>query len=167
MRKTYVLTRDVRVPIVVSSGTANRAPIIRYKTYRRGEMVQGELKHSNNKPAFVLVGKMQVIPIDSIQEVMSAPITSGADGATTESKAADSKNKSVIIDNPKVKYGDAMIIGGVVGFLLTHLAVKKEYIKTEDKHVKIYGAVAGGLLGMYLVYRMNSTSKPVVKSKKE
>jgi len=162
MKKTYVITKDVKVPIVVNSGQAHRPAQVRYKVYRKGEMVQGELKHSDNKPAFVLVGNMGVIPLNCIQEVSSSPITSGFDGgATTETEEA--KKVVTVQTNPKVKYGDAMIIGALVGFLGVHFAQKYNYIPAEDNKFKLYGALGGGLLGMYLVYRNQGTTKTPTK----
>ena len=161
MKKTYIITKDIKVPIVVSQGQAHKPAQIRYKTYRKGEMVQGELKHANNKPSFVLVGSMGVIPLNCIQEVSSSPISSGVDGQTTET--TESKKELVIQTNPKVKYGDAMIIGALVGFLGIHFAQKYNYIPAEDNKLKLYGAVGGGLLGMYLVYRSQGTKKTPVK----
>lgn len=161
MKKTYIITKDVKVPIVVTQGVGHRPAQIRYKTYRKGEMVQGELKHSNNQPAFVLVGRMGVIPLNCVQEVMSTPI-SGADGSTTE-ETGETTKKEVVQSNPKVKYGDAMIIGALVGFLGVHFAQKYNYINSEDNKLKLYGALGGGLLGMYLVYRNINTKKTTVK----
>ena len=166
MKKSYILTKDVKVPIVATSGTANRPAQIRYKTYRKGEIISGELKHSNNKPAFVLVGTMGVIPLNCVQEVTSIPI-SNANGVS-ESDSADAKNKEVIVNtNPKVAYGDSAIIGAIAGFGLVHLAIKYNYIKTEDNEFKLYGAVAGALMGMYIVYRNKGKKTSVKISKTE
>ena len=164
MKKTYIITKDVKVPIVVNQGQAHRPAQVRYKTYRKGEMVQGEMKHSNNQPAFVLVGKMGVIPLTCIQEVTSVPI-SNADGTTTV-ETGEKTQKEVVIENPKVKYGDAMIIGALVGFVGVHFAQKYNYINSEDNKIKLYGALGGGLLGMYLVYRNLNTKKQTVTIKK-
>jgi hypothetical protein len=165
MKKTYIITKDVKVPIVVTQGVAHRPAQIRYKLYRKGDMVQGELKDSNNKPTFVLVGTMGVIPLDCVQEVTSIPVAStesvsSADGTTETKKEAE------VQSNPKVKYGDAMIIGALVGFLGIHLAQKYNYIPAEDNKLKLYGAIGGGLLGMYLVYRSQGTKKAKVKISK-
>lgn len=164
MKKTYIITKDVKVPIVVNSGQAHRPAQIRYKTYRKGEMVQGELKHSNNQPAFVLVGKMGVIPLNCVQEVTSIPV-SNADGTAT-SETGETKKEVVVQTNPKVKYGDALIIGALVGFVGVHLAQKYNYINSEDNKLKLYGALGGGLLGMYLVYRNMNTIKTTPKISK-
>lgn len=157
MKKTYVITKDVKVPIVVNSGQAHRPAQVRYKTYRRGEMVQGELKHSNNKPAFVLVGTMGVVPLNCIQEVTSVPVTSNAIGEVD----ANAPKETESVKEPKVQYGDAMIIGAIVGFVGVYMAQKYGYLNEEDKKLRLYGALGGGLLGLYWVYRSKNTSKKV------
>lgn len=164
MKKTYIITKDVKVPIVVTQGMAHRPAQIRYKLYRKGEMVQGELKHSNNKPTFVLVGAMGVIPLDCVQEVTSIPVANTENVSSAD--ATNEPKKDVVTVNPKVKYGDAMIIGALVGFLGVHFAQKYEYINAEDNKLKLYGAIGGGLLGMYLVYRNQSSKKAKVKISK-
>jgi hypothetical protein len=163
MKKTYIITKDVKVPIVVSQGVAHRPAQIRYKTYRKGEMVQGELKHSNNKPAFVLVGTMGVLPLECVQEVTSIPVANANGVVNSE---VGEKPEVVTPTNPKVRYGDAMIIGALVGFLGVHLAQKYNYIPAEDNKFKLYGAIGGGLLGMYIVYRNQGSKKATVKISK-
>lgn len=164
MKKTYVITKDVKVPIVVNGSQAHRPADVRYKTYRKGEMVQGEMKHSNNEPAFVLVGKMGVLPLNCIQEVTSIPV-SNADGTQTK-EIGEKQLKENIIINPKVKYGDAMIIGALLGIIGVHFAQKYNYIKSEDNKLKLYGALGGGLLGVYLVYRNINSQKQIITVKK-
>lgn len=162
MRKTYIITKDVKVPIVVNSGQAHRPAQIRYKVYRKGEMVKGELKHSNNKPAFVLVGKMGVLPLNCVQEVTSVPVTSSANGEQSQDKKEVEVKKE-----PKVQYGDAMIIGALIGFLGVYGAQKYGYLDAEDKKFRLYGAIGGGLLGMYWVYRQKNSNKKVKIIKSE
>lgn len=163
MKKTYIITKDVKVPIVVNSGQAHRPAQVRYKTYRKGEMVQGELKHSNNKPAFVLVGQMGVVPLNCIQEVTSVPVTSSADGS--DEKKEDKKVE--VKKDSKVQYGDAMIIGALVGFVGVFMAQKYGYLDQENKKFRLYGALGGGLLGVYWVYRNRNTKKEVKITKSE
>jgi len=164
MKKTYVITKDVKVPIVVNSVQAHRPAQVRYKVYRKGEMVQGELKHSDNKPAFVLVGNMGVIPLNCIQEVTSVPVNSNAVGEMTDATAP---KETEVKKEPKVQYGDAMIIGALVGFVGVYMAQKYGYLSEEDKKYRLYGALGGGLLGIYWVYRNKNTSKKVKIVKSE
>ena len=101
MKKTYIITKDVKVPIVVNSGQAHRPAQVRYKVYRKGEMVQGELKHSNNKPAFILVGSMGVLPLNCVQEVTSVPVTSNLSGEATNTTPP---KESEVVKEPKVQF---------------------------------------------------------------
>jgi hypothetical protein len=164
MKKTYIITKDVKVPIVVNSGQAHRPAQVRYKVYRKGEMVQGELKHSNNKPAFILVGSMGVLPLNCVQEVTSVPVTSSVTGEATN---IIPPKESEAVKEPKVQYGDALIIGALVGFVGVFMAQKYGYLNQEDKKLRLYGALGGGLLGMYWVYRQKNTSKKVKIVKSE
>jgi hypothetical protein len=164
MKKTYIITKDVKVPIVVNSGQAHRPAQVRYKVYRKGEMVKGELKHSNNKPAFILVGSMGVLPLNCVQEVTSVPVTSSVTGEATN---IIPPKESEAVKEPKVQYGDALIIGALVGFVGVFMAQKYGYLNQEDKKLRLYGALGGGLLGMYWVYRQKNTSKKVKIVKSE
>ena len=164
MKKTYIITKDVKVPIVVNSGQAHRPAQVRYKLYRKGEMVQGELKHSNNKPAFILVGSMGVLPLNCVQEVTSVPVTSSVMGEATNTIPP---KESEAVKEPKVQYGDALIIGALVGFVGVFMAQKYGYLNQEDKKLRLYGALGGGLLGIYWVYRQKNTSKKVKIVKSE
>jgi hypothetical protein len=164
MKKTYIITKDVKVPIVVNSGQAHRPAQVRYKVYRKGEMVQGELKHSNNKPAFILVGSMGVLPLNCVQEVTSVPVTSSVTGEATNTIPP---KESEAVKEPKVQYGDALIIGALVGFVGVFMAQKYGYLNQEDKKLRLYGALGGGLLGIYWVYRQKNTSKKVKIVKSE
>ena len=47
----------------------------------------------------------------------------------------------------------AGIIGAILGAGAVYLAEKQNIIATPDKKYKLYGAVAGAVLGMYIVYR--------------
>lgn len=159
MKKSYIITKDVKSPVVVSSNVAHKPAQVRFKTFRRGQIVQGELKHSDNRPAFVLVGRMCVIPIDCIKELQGKEITSNFSDQDSQTQQAAQK-KTIQVENPKIKYMDALLIGGVVGYAAVHVAIEKGYIQTEDPKAKIYGALGGAVLGMYLVYRNVSSQKP-------
>lgn len=163
MRKSYILTRDIKCPVVATNQTAHKPAQIRTKTFRRGQVVQGELKHSDNKPAFVLVGRMCVIPIDAVKELQGKDIKSNYTGADMDETPV-AKKPVIAPENPKIKYMDAFLIGALVGYLSVHIAEKKGYITSEDPKVKLYGAIGGALLGSYLVYRHQS-SKPVITKK--
>ena len=165
MKKSYIITQDVKSPVVVNSQTASKPAQIRFKTFRKGQIVQGELKHADNKPSFVLVGRMCVIPLECVKELQGKDIqTSGFTGADMDEQK--SKNtKSITIENPKIKYLDALIIGGLVGFLVVHYGEKHGYITPNEENAKrnkMYGSIGGALVAVYLVYRNQSTAKKQV-----
>lgn len=164
MRKTYILTRDVNCPVVSTGGTAHKQTQMRMRRFRKGQLVQGELKHSNNQPAFILVGRMCVIPIDAVKEIQGKDVVSKFEGADMDQqKKTPSQPAPLKSANPKVKYMDALLIGGLVGFIAVHFAEKKGYITSEDNKYKMYGAIGGAVLGAYLVYRHESSKKVIVK----
>ena len=162
MRKTYILTRDVNCPVVATGGTAHKQTQMRMRRFRKGQLVKGELKHSNNRPAFVLVGKMCVIPIDAVKEIQGKDIVSKFEGADMDQQKKQVQPATLKSANPKVKYMDALLIGGLVGFIAIYFAEKKGYITSEDNKNKMYGAIGGAVLGAYLVYRHQASQSNVI-----
>lgn len=168
MKKSYILTKDVKSPVVVNSQTAHKPAQIRFKNFRRGQIVQGELKHAGNQPLFVLVGRMCVIPLDCVKELQGKDIQSNYTGADMDEQKKEPQ--VVKVENPKIKYLDALIIGGLVGFLGVHLGQKYGYITPDeenDKKYKMYGALGGALIGVYLVYRHQSQIKVTTTQKQK
>ena len=169
MRKSYLMTQDYKMPVVLEGQQAHRPAQVRFKTLRKGQVVVGELKHVNNQPACILVGRTGAIPLNFVQEINTSPIATATETKTETQSSAEGKVKEFISpSNPKVKYGDAMIIGALVGFIGVHVAQKYEYLPADEKKYKLFGALAGGLLGVYLVYRTKySTPTKVQTTKKE
>jgi hypothetical protein len=162
--KTYTLIADFKAPCVINTPGNNRQAKIKYKTFRRGELVNGVMQYNNGRPTIILV--KGIIPIEAkyLKEVVAKEIVvSNASGNETKPKASID---NMVSDhpNPKVKYLDALLVGAVVGVLAVHFAEKKGYIEVPDKKYKLYGALGGGLLAMYIVYRV--MTKPQVKPKK-
>lgn len=161
-KKTYSLNRDIKAPYVLSTGGNNRPPKVVYKSFKKGQLVNGVMKQVNGKPAFILING--VIPIEAhyLQEVVTKDIVSSADGATE--KKSTPIDSSLNHANPKIKYIDALIVGGVLGFLAVHFAEKKGYIEATDEKNKLYGACAGAILAMYGVYRYSTNKKTIIKT---
>lgn len=160
--KTYTLISDFKAPCVINTTGNNRPAQIKYKTFKRGELVNGVMQYNNGRPSFILV--KGIIPIEAkyLKEVVAKEIV--VSNASGESKPKSSID-SMVSDhpNPKVKYLDALLVGAVVGVIAVHFAEKKGYIEVPDKKYKLYGALGGGLLAMYVVYRV--MTKPQVKPK--
>lgn len=163
--KSYIITHDVKSPYIVATGLPHNPQEVRLKLFRKGQVVKGELKHANNKPAFLLVNGVCVIGLDVVKELVTKEINSNASGGTTTS-AAKVIDKTVGLSkdnsNPKVRYIDAMIVGALLGVGAVFLADKQGWIKEPDKKHKLYGAIGGAIVGYYFMYR-KKTQKPKFK----
>jgi hypothetical protein len=138
---------------------------IKFKRFQKGEIVRGELKHANNKPAFLLVNGVCVVPLDIVKELVTKAV-SNADGGG--SSFPDSKPKVVKVPtNPKVRYADAMIIGAIIGVVGVYVAEKQGWIAEPDKKYKMYGALIGAAGAAYIVYRTNNAKPKVQIVKKQ
>lgn len=160
--ESYIIVNNCKVPYVVGTGLPHKPQEIRMKQFRKGDIIKGELKHANNQPAFVLVGGALPVPISCVKKVVTKEVVSGADGTKEESK--DKKPILAKSTNPKVQYLDAMLIGALLGVGAIYLAEKQGWITAPDKKYKLYGGVAGALLGCYAVFRFKSNKPPVKKS---
>lgn len=162
MKKTYIITQTVDSPVVISSQTAHKPAQVKMKRFRKGQIVQGELKHADNKPAFVLVGKMCVIPLECLKELEGKEIVSQFSGSDMDEKKKEAEKTEVVkVTNAKVQYLDAILIGGGIGFVGTHYAIKKGWIQTEDSKARIYGALLGAAMGAYFVFRSQAQKASV------
>ncbi len=158
-----MVTQDFKTPYVVSTPDPRRPTEIKYKYFKKGELVAGELKHANNKPAFVLFNGVCVIPLSVIKAVVTKEIVSSATGPNdTTPLGMESTKKLVKIENPKTRYIDAMLVGALIGAGGVYLANKKAWIAVPDKMHYAYGAGAGALLAAYFIYRQNN--KPKIKT---
>jgi hypothetical protein len=157
--KSYQLTQNFRSPYVVATGLPHKPQQIKFKTFRKGDVVKGELKHANNEPAFVLVAGTLVIPVSMVKEVVTKDIdTSNFDDKKSSDSSSEKKTdeKIVIKKTPNIKYIDALLIGAVVGFAGVYLAEKQNWITSIDNKNRIYGAIGGAALGAYIVYRIKN-----------
>lgn len=163
-QKTYIFTHDCKAPYVEITGKPHMPQEIKFLKFRKGDQVRGELKHANNKPAFILGPKNAIIPIDCVKELVTKAVV-GGDKATMSSFNGndDQQNKKITVQsNPKVRYIDAMLVGGAVGLIGVVIAEKQSWIAEPDNKYKWYGALAGAVAAAYIVYR-TSNSKPKVQ----
>ena len=166
--ESYILTANVTTPIVRATGIPHKPQSIQMKRLAKGTIVKGELKHANNKPAFVLVDGVMVVPIGSVRKLVTKDIVSGADGSGDTSNADGKKpeTKTVTISTmPKLKYIDAVVLGAIAGVGGAFLAEKQGWIAQPDKKNKLYGALIGAAVGCYLLYRFKPA--PVVPKKEK
>jgi len=158
-QKSYIFTKDYKSPMVVATGLAHNPQSIKFKRFQKGEIIRGELKHANNKPAFLLVNGVCVVPLDIVKELVTKEVVSNASGSTS----SEPKVKKIKVPtNPKVRYADAMILGAIVGVVGVYVAEKQGWIAEPDRKYKLYGALGGAVLAAYIVYRTNN-AKPKVQ----
>lgn len=164
-QKTYIITHDFNAPYVRVTGIPHRPQEVKAKRFRKGDIIKGELKHANNKPAFILVGGGCIVPLDVVRELTTKAIGGTAPTPKTSSFLGGSistTKKVSVPTNPKVRYADAMVLGAIIGVIGVFIAEKQGLIGEPDKKYKLYGAIGGALAGAYLVYR-TSNAKPRVQ----
>lgn len=175
--KSYVLTQDFATPYVRITGLPHNPQQVKVKRYRKGDIVQGELKHANNNPAFVLVEGKLVIPLEVIKELVTKAIVEDYDVPLHQSTLLDTgevvkpkSSKLLSSSNPKINYIDSMLIGTIIGLSAVYLAIKQGYIAESNSKYYVYGAGIGALGAAYLVYRTKSnisSKKITIKQKEE
>lgn len=154
MKKSYVLTKNFKSPYVVSTGQPHRPTQIKMKKFTAGQIINGELKHANGRPAFILVHGVIVVPLSVVKAVVTKDVveTSSAEGAGNSAPV----KKIEVVTNPKVKYIDAALIGGVIGAAVVWYAERKKWIAEAKIENKLYGALAGAVVSGYLMYRFRN-----------
>jgi hypothetical protein len=164
-QKTYISTHNFKAPYVEVTGMPHNPQQVKFKTFRKGQQFRGELKHANNKPAFILAENNAIVGLDTVKEIFTKQV--GAETRANEMSAfsgsSTGETKKVSIPtNPKVRYIDAMLLGALVGVVGVVIAEKQGWIPEPDKKYKMYGALAGALASAYIVYR-TSNGKPKVQ----
>ncbi len=150
--KNYVVTQDFKTPYVVSTGMPHKPTQILFKKFKKGEIVKGELKYANGKPAFVLYKGTVVMPFSAVKEVVTKELVFSADGEGDKKKLDITKK---VID-PKIMYLDAILLGAVVGAVGMHFAEKKEWVAPVEGSAyqnKLIGATIGSALFAYALFR--------------
>jgi hypothetical protein len=151
MKKAYVLIQDFNAPYVVATGMAHKPSKIMIKKYKKGEIIYGEMKTTNGKPSIVLVKGVIPIPATMLNEVITKTISGVSGEKSTETKQTQN-NKVVTIKKTNTRYMDAGIFGAVIGAVAVYLFEKQGWLQPNPKN-KLYGALGGAVLGMYMVYR--------------
>lgn len=170
----FVATQDFKSPYVISTGMPHKPTAIKTKTFKKGEIISGNMIKKDGKPAFIMYKNTIVVPLSCVKQVLVKDINtitdknSSADGSTN-SASSDNKPKVTIdiksngksVD--KRKYLDAVIVGGLIGLGVTFYAENKGWLAVATQKNKIIGTVSGALAGAYLMYRfggkLNSNTK--------
>ena len=161
--KSYVLKQDMKVPYVVNTGHAARPTQVKFKRFRKGEIITGEMKHANNAPAFILVQGVLPVPVWAVKELISKEIVSHADGTESLQDKTISAPPTNVDKYPKIKVTDAVILGAILGALGVYIAEKKGLIKEPEKKNKLYGAVGGAAIFGYIAFRMKKKTTKKLK----
>jgi hypothetical protein len=161
-QKTYIFTHDCKTPYVEITGKPHMPQEIKFLKFRRGDQVRGELKHANNKPAFILGPKNAIIPMDCVKELVTKAVVGDTPTMAASSFNGAQTTKTAVPTNPKVRYIDAMLLGGAVGLVAVVVAEKQGWIAESDPKYKWYGALVGAVGAAYIVYR-TSNAKPKVQ----
>jgi hypothetical protein len=164
-KKSYVVIKDFQTPQVFQTGYSHSPAKIGWRRFKKGALVKGELKTADGKPAFILVGKMTVVPIECVKEVVTKDVnTSNFVSDENASKESPDKVKEYMQKTaPKVQYMDAILIGALVGGIGWYFAEKKGWVDNLNPKNRLYAAGAGALLAGYFVYRYNNRSKKQLK----
>ena len=118
--------------------------------------------YDKNKQNFVLYNGACDVHLSVIKAVVTKDILSNASGpanTNTTPLQFETTKKITQIENPKVKYMDAMLFGAIVGLGAVWLANKQNWIQVPDNKNYLYGAGVGAGLFAYFIYRKNNQPK--------
>lgn len=158
---TYVIAKDFKSPYVVSSRDPRNPTQIRWKHFKRGEIIAAEM-HLDGKgqPKLLMYNGVCVVPLSVAKAVVTKEIISSASGAAnTDMPGTETTKKIVTVKNPKTRYIDAGIFGALLGMGVVLLANKQNWIVNQDKKHYLYGAGVGAAAAMYFIYRKNNNQK--------
>ena len=171
--QTYIVTKPFETPEVYNTGSSHQKAQIGFKRFRKGEIIRGELKLAQGKPAFVLLGRMTIIPLTNIKKLVTKSVVregspfSGADGVKRAADPDYIKKYTQKSKVTKIKYLDAVLVGGVLGGLGFWFAEKKGLIPSTNPKNKLYAAAAGSALCFYAIYRYTQSKQNALKLKKK
>jgi hypothetical protein len=98
----FVAKQDFKTPYVVSTGQPHRPTQIKVKSFKKGEIISGEIKTANGKPDFILYKGVMVVPLSCVKQIITKDISvSSVEGADADSKikiSLDKPNKGLSID---------------------------------------------------------------------
>ena len=128
--ESFILTQDYKTPYVRYTGIPHNPNTLQYKSFRKHEIVRGELKHYNNKPLCVIIGEGLFLPLNVVKKVVTKDVVSDASGETTIKEKVE---KAVISSNPKIQLFDSFLVGAALGAAGVFFAEKKGWIATPEK----------------------------------
>lgn len=156
----YILTKNVRTPVVINTPYPHKPTAIKYKEFREGETIKGVVqKGRDGKPRFIIVKGMYVIPAHAVRLLVTKNI--GEPNSNASGKDAGEKLEQYAKGgNPRVKYMDAALVGALVGVTAVFFAQKKGWLTPPSKSNLVYGALGAAGLSMYVIFRIRNRNKP-------
>jgi hypothetical protein len=152
----FVATTDFVTPYVIATGQPHKPTQICKKKFKKGDIITGEVKTVKGKPSFVLHKGVMVIPFSCVKQVVVKDIVlSNLDGTSDSVAKTNPKVELKVIktsDQKNRDYFGGVLIGGALGFGAVILAEKQEWL-APDKKNKMYGIIAGAVIGVYCIYR--------------
>lgn len=155
----FVVTKNFKSPYAVATGVPHKPTALKTANFKKGQIIKGDIKKDDvGNNAFVMYRNTIVVPLDCVRQVLTKEVDlkNGFSNATGSSKPLSAQAQIIKVQPPKEevrkKYIDAIIIGGILGFVATYYAEKKGYVQPEEKN-KMIGVALGSLAGLYLVYR--------------
>lgn len=168
-KKTYVVVKDFQTPQVFQTGYSHSPAKIGWRRLKKGQMIKGEMKTENGKPAFILMGKMTVVPINCVKEVVTKNVenTSGfSDDDSAAPPKTDKVKEYMKKTQPKIQYMDAILLGAVVGGVGWWYAERQGWVDNINPKAKIVAAGVGAGVAWYFIYRYNNRNIKRVKVSK-
>lgn len=165
----FVFTQNYKAVYVVATGMPHKPSSIKFKLFKKGDIEKGVLHSPYGKPEFVMIGGTLVVPTTVLRKVITKTINGGGESFFDGTGSSEVAQQPIAIKkpvDPKIQYMDAVLIGGVVGLVLAHIAEKKEWIgKSEENPYqnKLIGAAIGGALGAYIVFKTRSKKAIITK----
>lgn len=157
--KSYVLKENYKAPVLRYTGLSHAPQQLQFKQFLKNDIVQGELKHSMNKPIGVIVMPGMFFPLQVLKEVVTKEIVSDASGESI-STITEKIKTNVQNSDPKVQYIDYALAGAVVGLGVVFALGKYNVIPTGVTKVHYaIGAGIGSSLFTYIKWRANMNKK--------
>ncbi len=160
MKQRFLVVQDFRSPVFMITGMAHKPHDIRFRPYRKGQTLEGQIIYTNGQPSYIMSENKYIIPLHAVQEIKTVQdVVSNATG--DEKKQLD---KALKKPAGNLEYIDWAIAGAIIGFAAVYFAEKKAWLKPDPKH-KFIGMGIGALLFAYGKYRIAPAKQGKVEQK--
>ncbi|HRH52601.1 MAG TPA: hypothetical protein PLN38_04745, partial [Chitinophagales bacterium] len=136
------------------TGQPHKPTEICKKKFSKGDIITGEIKTVKGKPSFVLHKGVMVIPFSCVKQIVVKDIqTSNIGGEIAQVNPAVKVTTVKTTSQKKQMLMDGVIVGSILGFAGVIIAEKQGMFTVINPKNKIYGAIAGAVIGAYYIYR--------------